>query len=100
TEPAPTACDAPPFDPTVTATPTTDVADAPTGLHVDIHSPQKEHEDPEGLGEADLRDATVVLPEGLDVNPSSADGLGGCSLEEIGYTGEEEGKTSFFSVPA
>jgi hypothetical protein len=86
TEPAPTGCEAPPFEPTIDAEPTTNVADAPSGLHFDLHLPQKENEDPEGLGEADLRDATVTLPPGLLVNPSSADGLDGCSPAEIGLT--------------
>ena len=51
------------FAPTIEARPTTNVADAPSGLHVDLHLPQK-NEDPEGLGEADLQDATVTLPAG------------------------------------
>jgi uncharacterized repeat protein (TIGR01451 family) len=100
TEPAPTACSQPPFTPTITAKPTTNVADAPSGLHVDLHLPQAENEDPEGLGEADLKDATVTLPPGLSVNPSSADGLGACSLAQIGYQGIKEGKPSFSADPA
>jgi hypothetical protein len=99
-EEPPTACDQPDFSPTIEAKPTTNVADAPSGLHVDLHLPQKENEDPEGLGEADLRDAKVTLPEGLVVNPSSADGLGACSLEQIGYQGMKEGKPSFTTEPA
>jgi hypothetical protein len=98
--PAPTDCAAPPFTPTITAKPTTVVADSPSGLHVDLHLPQAQNEDPEGLAEADLKDATVTLPEGLNVNPSSADGLQGCSLAQIGYQGVEEGKPSFSAVPA
>jgi hypothetical protein len=99
TEPAPTDCDKPPFDPTLEAKPTTNVADAPSGLHFNLHLPQAENEDPEGLGEADLRDVRVTLPEGLLVNPSSADGLAACSLSEIGYTGEFEGRPSFTAEP-
>jgi hypothetical protein len=86
TEAAPVDCELPPFDPEVEAKPTTNVADAPSGLHFNLHLPQKANEDPEGLGEADLRDATVTLPKGLLVNPSSADGLDGCSASEIGLT--------------
>ena len=85
-EPAPTECELPDFSPAIEARPTTNVADAPSGLHFNLHLPQKENEDPEGLGEADLRDATVTLPPGLLVNPSSADGLDGCSAAEIGLT--------------
>jgi hypothetical protein len=99
-EAAPVNCAAPPFTPTIEAKPSTNVADSPSGLHVDVHLPQKANEDPAGLGEADLRDATVILPPGLAVNPSSADGLGACSLSEIGYQGIKEGKPSFSTEPA
>jgi hypothetical protein len=99
-EAAPTACAAPPSAPTIEAKPSTDVADAPSGLHVDLHLPQKGNEDPDGVAHADLRDATVTLPPGLSVNPASADGLAACSLSQIGYEGIEEGKSSFSTDPA
>ena len=99
-EPAPTGCELPPFDPTIESKATTNVADAPSGLNFDLHLPQKENEDPEGLGEADLRDAKVTLAEGVLANPSAADGLAACSLAEIGYTGEYEGRPSFTAEPA
>ncbi len=98
-EPAPTECEAPPFDPEIEAKPTTNVADAPSGLHFNLHLPQKANEDPEGLGQADLRDATVTLPEGFLVNPSSATGREACSLTQIGYQGFKEGKPSFSAEP-
>jgi hypothetical protein len=100
TEPAPTECDKPPFDPAIESRPTTNVADAPSGLHFGLHLPQAENEDPEGLGEADLKDTRVVLPAGLLVNPASADGLAACSLAQIGYSGELEGHPSFTAQPA
>jgi hypothetical protein len=99
-EPAPTECDRPPFEPSIEAKPTTNVADAPSGLHFALHLPQAENEDPNGLGQADLKDAKVVLPPGLLVNPASADGLAACSLAQIGYTGETEGRPSFTAQPA
>lgn len=99
TEAAPIDCDLPPFDPSIEAKPTTDVADAPSGLHFDLHVPQQESEDPEGLAQADLRTAKVTLPQGLLVNPSSADGLEGCSLSQIGYQGIVEGRETFSADP-
>jgi hypothetical protein len=39
-----------------------------------------------GLATADLRDAVVKLPPGLTVNPSSANGLEGCTPAQIGLT--------------
>ena len=98
-EAAPVGCELPPFDPTIESRPTTNVADAPSGLHFNLHLPQAANEDPEGLGEADLKDARVTLPEGLLVNPSSADGLAACTLAQIGYQGEYEGHPSFSADP-
>jgi hypothetical protein len=86
TEPAPLGCDQPDFSPTIEARPTNSVADAPSGLHFNLHLPQAANEDPEGLAEADLKATTVTLPEGLLVNPASADGLGGCSAAQIGLS--------------
>jgi hypothetical protein len=99
-EPAPLGCSQPDFSPTLQAKPTTGVADSPTGLHVDLHLPQKQHEDSAGLGEADLRDTSVTLPEGLLVNPASADGLAGCSEAQVGYQGIKEGRQTFSAEPA
>jgi hypothetical protein len=84
TDPALVGCNQPDFRPTIEARPTTNVADAPSGLHFDLHVPQSQ--DPEGLGEADLRDTSVTLPAGLLVNPASAGGLAGCSAAQIGLS--------------
>jgi len=79
-----TGCNALEFTPTLEARPTTDIADSPTGLHVDLHIPQ--NEDAEGLATSDLKDAVVELPPGLTVNPSSAAGLEGCTPAQVGLT--------------
>jgi hypothetical protein len=76
------------FTPSVLVRPSSGVADSPTGLHVDVHVPQNDAA--EGVGEADLRDAQVVFPAGLVVNPSSADGLEACSEAQVGFTGFAE----------
>lgn len=74
-------CDSLPFAPSLEVAPSTNVADAPTGLDVNLEIPQ--NEDPDGVAAAHLRDARIVFPEGLSVNPSSANGLGACSPEQI-----------------
>ena len=91
-----TGCDEVPFEPALEARPTTNVADSASGLDVDLHIPQ--HNDPCTAdpspppallcetASAELRDTTVTLPEGLVVNPSGANGLGGCSEAQFGYT--------------
>jgi uncharacterized repeat protein (TIGR01451 family) len=70
------------FTPSLKARPTTNVGDSPAGLEFALHIPQ--NEDPVGLAEAQLKNLRAVLPEGLVVNPASADGLGSCSPRQIG----------------
>ncbi len=74
-------CGALEFSPTLQARPTTNVADSPSGLDVSLHIPQ--NEDPDGTSAAHLKDTTVVLPEGLSVNPSAANGLDACSPGQV-----------------
>jgi hypothetical protein len=71
------------FSPSIGVTPDTSVADSPTGVRVDLHVPPAGLQDPEGLAEADLKDASVVLPAGMVVNPSLANGLAACSPAQI-----------------
>jgi hypothetical protein len=82
-------CEKLPFDPSLSAVPTTVEADAPTGLAVDVHVPQ--NQEPKGLAESDLRRATVTLPEGMTVNPASANGLGACAAAQIELAGANQG---------
>jgi hypothetical protein len=76
-------CDAPEFQPTLDAHPTTDQGDSPSGLEFALEVPQ--HEGAGELATANLRDATVTLPEGMAVNPSAGAGLEGCSTAQVGY---------------
>jgi uncharacterized repeat protein (TIGR01451 family) len=80
-EGASTGCAPLPFTPTISAIPTTTVADSPSGLSFNLHLPQ--NEDPNALATADLRDLTVTLPQGVSVNPASAGGLVGCTPAQL-----------------
>lgn len=82
--PAITGCSELEFEPTIEVRPTSEVADSPTGLHVDLRVPQ--NEDPEERATADLREAVVKLPAGFTLNPSSANGLAACSPAQFGLT--------------
>jgi hypothetical protein len=95
------------YDPEVHATPSTSVADSPTGLNLNVHVPQNtecqernfsepaEREEAIENGESTLecplstshtKDLKVALPEGMVLNPSAANGLGGCPTSDIGLT--------------
>jgi hypothetical protein len=77
-----TGCDRLTFAPTVDVRPDNRTAGTPAGLTVDITVPQ--NSDPDGLATPNVKDVSVKLPEGMVVSPSAADGLGGCSDEQIG----------------
>jgi hypothetical protein len=80
--PAVTGCDAlGPFAPTLSVAPDTSQAGAPAGLAVDIKVPQVQ--DPNQNVAPHLRDVTVALPQGLVIDPSSANGLGSCSDAQL-----------------
>jgi hypothetical protein len=82
---APTAqrCSTLSFEPEVTVEPSQPAAGGPTGLDVGITVPQSDL--PDGRATAHVRDVKVVLPEGMKVSPSAADGLAACSPAEFGY---------------
>jgi hypothetical protein len=71
------------FEPSISARPTTNRADSPTGLDFDLHQPQ--NEDYEGFSTAHLKDTTITLPRELTLNASAAAGLGSCSESQVGY---------------
>jgi hypothetical protein len=83
-------CGALPFQPTIQSRLSTGAADSPAGLDFAIHVPQAAHvaegEEPP-LATANLKDARVVLPEGVSLNPAAANGLGSCEESQIGFLG-------------
>ena len=107
TQPAAEGCESLDFSPTLKARPTTDVADSPSGLSVDLHLPVHEgctesagEVDVCENAEAELENARVTLPEGFVVNPSGANGLDGCSAAQIGYQAGTSEPAEFTPGPA
>jgi hypothetical protein len=85
--PAVDGCNQLSFEPSIEAHPTTNLADSPSGLEVNLHVPQ--NEDPEGVATPALKESVVRFPEGLKINPASAEGLGGCTEAQVGLHSEE-----------
>jgi hypothetical protein len=101
TMPALDGCNRLPFSPTLTVKPDTSAGSSPSGLNVDVHVPQEQSLNANGLAEAAPRNITVALPEGLAVNPSASDGLQTCSEGLATFTGFTElvspGQTATFT---
>jgi hypothetical protein len=82
-----TGCSQLPFAPAVDVTPEQRTASTPSGVSVDLHVPQQGLLEAEGLAAADIRDTTVTLPQGVQLSPSAANGLVGCSEAKVGFEG-------------
>jgi len=72
-------CNRLPFSPIMSAEATTDRASAPSGLDFNLDFKDEGLTSAEGLAQSQLKDTSVVLPEGLTINPSAGVGLGGCT---------------------
>jgi hypothetical protein len=84
-EPALHGCNRLPFRPSIEVKADGSAASSPSGLTVDVHNPQQESLNAEGLGEADVKDITVALPPGVAINPATAGGLEACSEGLVGF---------------
>ena len=89
-------CQALPFSPSIAAEPAqppeegrppehTTAASTPTGLNVKVNVAQQGTLSEGQLADADVKSTTVTLPEGMELNPSAANGLQACSQAQIGY---------------
>jgi hypothetical protein len=92
-------CSQLPFSPSIDVTPEQDAASTPTGVSVDVHVPQQTTLEAGKLAEADVRDTTVMLPQGVQLSPSAANGLEGCSEAQVGFEGiDPASETQRFDV--
>ena len=85
--PASTGCDQLGFNPSLYATPTTDVAYSPSGLEIDLSDPQQLS--PSVPSQSELRSVVLRLPEGMSINPQLPEKLAACSDSEAALGSEE-----------
>jgi hypothetical protein len=90
-----TACNQLAFSPSIEIKPDVQSASSPTGLSARVHVPQEVNENSKGLASSNLKDIAVTLPEGVGLNPASADGLQACSEAQIGFLGALGGSLRF-----
>jgi hypothetical protein len=68
--------------------PTSTQGSTPVGAEAHLHIDQPGLTDPNELATPHLKRSVIRFPEGLNLNASSANGLGTCSEAEIGYRGD------------
>jgi hypothetical protein len=93
--PAATGCDSLSFNPSLAAQPTTERADSPSGLDVELTVPQ--FETPGVPSPSEIKSNTVTLPEGMSINPNAADGKLSCSDQAAAFGTEDESQCPEFS---
>jgi hypothetical protein len=70
------------FYPVLNAQLTSNEADAPSGLDLELHAQMFESF---AFSPSEIRSATVTLPEGLTINPDAADGQSACSDAQANF---------------
>ena len=84
-------CEAVPFSPSVSSTPTSSSAEAASGLDFQLSLPNQGLLNPEGIAETEPEKTEVTLPQGVTVNPSAASGLGACTPAQYQAATAESG---------
>jgi hypothetical protein len=80
--PAPDGCDRLEFAPQGEVSPDEGRGGAPAGIDLRLELPRASQ--PGLLATPPLEGAVLTLPEGMSVNPAAADGLAGCTPEQVG----------------
>ncbi|HEX5592303.1 MAG TPA: hypothetical protein VFX35_03010 [Solirubrobacterales bacterium] len=78
-----TGCESLEFNPSVTLKPTTTQATTGSGLDYEATFPTKGLQFGNLTYGSEMKRAEVILPEGMTINPSEAEGLGVCSEEDL-----------------
>jgi hypothetical protein len=82
-------CDKVPFEPSLVVTPGTTAFDQPDEITTDVAIPR--HTGATETDSAQLKTASVTLPEGMTLNPSAAAGLAACTPAQARIHSAEKG---------
>jgi hypothetical protein len=78
-----TGCGLIEFNPSVSLRPTTSEGTTGSGLDYELNLPTKGLEAPNVEYGSEMKRAEVILPEGMTINPSEAEGLGVCTEADL-----------------
>jgi hypothetical protein len=92
TLPPVTDCDELEFEGNLSLQPQKTEAAVPSAFDYEVNIPTGGLLDPDVLVTPELKHTVVKLPEGVGLNPAAAAGLGGCSLAQMGYLGNNFGE--------
>jgi hypothetical protein len=82
-------CDLLAFHAGISVVPDVESTSTPSGINVDVHVPQDEALDANGLAQANVKNIAVTLPEDIVLNPAAGDGLQACTPAQAGFEGED-----------
>ncbi len=83
--PPTTGCEKQNFNPVFNTVLTSGESDAPAGLDMELKAPLFESN---ATSPSNIRSATLLLPEGLSINPDAADGQSACTDAEANFNSE------------
>ncbi|MGN6258288.1 MAG: hypothetical protein ACTHN3_11150 [Solirubrobacterales bacterium] len=75
-------CNRVPFDPSTQSSPSSKLAENPSGLEFELDMPNANLLNKDGIAEGQAKKVEVTLPEGMSINPSEGEGLVGCTPDE------------------
>jgi hypothetical protein len=95
--PPPVGCNVLGFSPELSTQPTTQAADTPSGMDLELKIAQNEVFGTNAT--PPLMNASVTFPQGMSLDPSAADGLAACSEAQIGWDEAAAGPVKFDQAP-